>query len=461
MKASRNALLAAAVTVVCIAAMVAGLNWKTNTPLPAKKTPILASEDGILDQVPQSNGDSVSGKQVAVAISVIRKDPALAKGWVALGDALAQQLRETGDNAYYNHAALAYKRALKSDKKNTGAMVGMAWVAGGRHSFANSDEWSSRALAVDPKNAAAYGLKGDSALERGEYDRAFEFYQTMMDLRPDLSSWSRGAHLLWMTGERARASILMARAINSGAPFAENTAWCRAKLGTMQLNNGSLIEAKQTIRTALATSPSNVHVLLVAAKIASYFEDYQSARAHFQKILEAGLHHEALVGLGELCMKEGDQAGAEAYFEQVELLHRTHAKSGVHDHMQMAKFYADHDRKLKEALELAEQHKTSLNVVDAHILAIVYFKNGDLPKAIAAAKNALRLGTPEPEFYFDAGMIAAAAGDRVAAQTHLQKALNYNPRFNVLKAPMATRKLNELGSTVEVSAVENGGAKGL
>ena len=85
-------------------------------------------------------------------------------------------------------------------------MNGMAWVAGGRHVFDQSIEWANRALKIDPGNAPARGIIGDAALELGDYDRAFDEYQKMMDLRPDLSSWSRGAWLLWLTGNPSKAT---------------------------------------------------------------------------------------------------------------------------------------------------------------------------------------------------------------------------------------------------------------
>jgi Tfp pilus assembly protein PilF len=99
----------------------------------------------------------------------------------------------------------------------------------------------------------------------------------------------------------------------------------------------------------------------------------------------------------------------------------------------MAKFYADHDRNLVEALRLAEQRKLTRNVLEADILAWVYFKSGDLPGARDAIKRALSHDTPDAEMHYHAGMIAAASDDRGAAQKELGKALSLNPKFSLLK----------------------------
>ena len=380
---------------------------------------------------------------LTASIGEARKTPGNAVAWVNLGDILAQGQRDSADLQYYDFAEMAYLRALELTPQNAAAMTGMAWVTGGRHTFDQSIWWAEQAIATDAGNASAVGILGDAEVELGDYDKAFEHYQKMMDLRPDLSSWSRGAHLLWLTGNKSKAMWLMERAIKAGAPFAENTAWCRAKLAMMLFHDGALVAAGQVLEPALAASTRNTPVLIAAGRIAAARQDFDAARKHYLTILEASPNHEALTALGDLCAQNGEPEAAEKYYAQVEALHATNA---THDHMQMAKFYADHDRKLVEALRLAEQHKLTRNVLEADTLAWVYFKNGDQPRAIEAIKRALSRGTPDAEMHFHAGMIAAAAGDRVSAQQHMQQALNYNPQFSVLLAPVATKTLDQLGS---------------
>ena len=55
----------------------------------------------------------------------------------------------------------------------------------------------------------AFSTASDAALEMGDYEAAFEHYQKMMDLRPNLASYSRGAHLLYLTGDVRKATWLM------------------------------------------------------------------------------------------------------------------------------------------------------------------------------------------------------------------------------------------------------------
>jgi tetratricopeptide (TPR) repeat protein len=407
---------------------------------PAELTP-----EQILAAIPALAGNSETDKALAATLAKVRQSPRAAVAWVNLGDALAQVLRDSANPKYYDFAEMAYRHALQLHPRSVDAMTGMAWVSGGRHVFDQSIEWANQAVALDAGNAAARGILGDAALELGDYDNAFEEYQKMMDLRPDLSSWSRSAYLLWLTGNRSKAMWLMEKAIKAGAPYAENTAWCRAKLAMMLFQDGAFVPATQVLEPALAAASHNTHVLLAAGDIAAARHDFPTAMRYYQTVLETGPNHEALVALGDLHAVQGEKAEAEKYYAQVEALHAAHLASGVHDHMLMAKFYADHNRNLVEALRLAEQRKLTRNVLEADILAWTYFKNGDLPRAREAMRRALRQHTPAAEMHYHAGMIAAASGDRGGAQKELGQALSLNPKFSLLQAPLALQKLEQMG----------------
>lgn len=400
----------------------------------------------ILSEIPSVTTNTATDQAITTALKKLNSRPKESGMWVNLGDALAQKLRDTSDQRYDLHAEAVYRQALKLDSKSVDALTGMAWVTGGRHEFDQSIEWANKAIAIEPDAVAARGIIGDAALELGDYDQACDQYQLMMDLRPDLSSWSRGAWLLWLTGDKTKAAWLMEKAINSGAPFAENSAWCRAKLAMMHFNDGAILPAQQVLEPVLKTSSENPHVLLAAGKIAAANEDIPSAIRYFQAILKAGPNHDALVALGDLHAEAGNTKLAEEFYAKVEVLHAAHLASGAHDHMQMAKFYADHDRNLVEALRMAEQHKLTKNVIEADVLAWVYFKNGDQPRAIEAIKRALSQGTPDPEIHYHAGMIAAAAGDHLSARKHLIQTLGLNPRFHPFQAPIAARTLERITS---------------
>ena len=113
---------------------------------------------------------------------------------------------------------------------------------------------------------------------------------------------------------------------------------------------------------------------------------------------------------------------------------------------ELALFYADHDTKLGEALDLARRELEVRRDVYTHdVLAWALYKNGQAADAVAPMKEALRLGTEDARLFFHAGMIHRAAGERARARELLQRALTLNPRFHVLQAEIAERTLREIG----------------
>ena len=253
----RSAVLVACVGVAFLGALFlrkspSSANSVATPPAPAPQT-----ARQIIAQIPAVAGDSASDRALGTALAKVREKDGDSARWVVLADVLAQVLRDTADEKYYDHAEAAYQYALRLQPDNVDAMTGMAWVNGGRHLFDKSRDWANRSLAADETNAAAYGILGDADVELGDYEAAYSHYQKMMDLKPDLSSWSRGAHLLYLTADTKKAIWLLEKAIKAGAPFAENTAWCRARLAMMLFSQGALLPAAQVLEPPLKAGTRN------------------------------------------------------------------------------------------------------------------------------------------------------------------------------------------------------------
>jgi tetratricopeptide (TPR) repeat protein len=373
-----------------------------------------------------------------------RDDPS---GWTALGDAFMQKGRETADSAYYRRAELAFERARALDATDVSATVGLSQVHGARHEFEKSMEWARRALTLDARNAGAYGLLGDAALELGDYEAATDHYQQMLDIRPDISSYSRSAHLLFVTGDARRAVWLMERAIKAGAGYAENTAWCRAHLALIHLSTGNLLAAEQVVEQAIGLTPANYHVLFAQGRIRAARKDYAGAIESYRRASAIAPQHEVVVALGQLYVITGDRASADKQWAVVETLHKLNKANGVTGDLQLARLLADLDRRLPEALAIAQaEYQRRPNVYAADALAWTYYKNGLYGEAKRAIAKALAQRTPDAGFLFHAGMIHAKLGDRVTAQRYLARALSLNPSFHPLDAPVAEAMLAELAA---------------
>jgi Flp pilus assembly protein TadD len=77
-------------------------------------------------------------------------------------------------------------------------------------------------------------------------------------------------------------------------------------------------------------------------------------------------------------------------------------------------------------------------------LAWALYKNHQFSEADAAMKKAMKLKTPEPTFYYHAGLISGALGRKDEARDMLKKALEMNPHFDARQASFAGRALKDL-----------------
>jgi tetratricopeptide (TPR) repeat protein len=411
------------------------------SPLPGA-TPATPAE--ILNRIPDPGVEAASAREITRWREAARKQPTNATNWVNLGDALMQRSRELVDPHFGDYAEWAYQEALRLDPKKAPAMTGMAWVTGVRHQFDASIAWAEKAVALTPKDPAPYGLIGDAQVENGDYDAAFEAYQKMLDIRPDMSSYSRGAHLLYLTGDTRKALWLMNKAIQAGSPYGENTAWCRAQLAEMLWNTGALVPAEMVMKDALKSHPKNYHLLVMAGRLKEARGDVKGATECYEKAVSVSPQHTALVALGDLYLTTGREEEAERTYRKVEQAHQHHQTHGNHDEYYMARFFADHDRQLSRALSIV-QSREPRSGTDADTAAWVYFKTGNLAEARKWIETALKKGAPDAARHYHAGMIFAAANDEAAARKHLYQALSLNSRFDAIHAERAASKLKELG----------------
>jgi len=431
---------AAPLLIVCLAA--GGCAGRRDAHAPARQVVSPAAAQADATPAAPAAGHALLDQAITKETRATEKNPKDAKGWIALGDALMQKARETADLSYYGHAEAVYRRALALDGRNAPALIGMAWVTSDRHEFEASKAWAGKALALDAGSNDAYGLIGDADQEIGDYDAAYSHYQAMLNIRPDLASYSRGGHLLWLTGDSRKGILLMVKAIDAGGPYAETTGWCRAQLGLMLYSEGRQAAAEQTLRDALTTTPNNYRVLMALGRVEAGRGDYADAIGDYEKAVAVVPQLEAVAALGDLYALTGRPADAQRQYAlagQIDLLQKA---NGVRGGWQMALFQANHDRDLPGALRAArEEYRTRRNVYAADALAWCLYKNGRYQEAAALSRAALSRHTPEAEFLFHAGMISARLDDRIAARAYLGRALRLNPHFSPTDAPVAVAAL--------------------
>jgi tetratricopeptide (TPR) repeat protein len=86
------------------------------------------------------------------------------------------------------------------------------------------------------------------------------------------------------------------------------------------------------------------------------------------------------------------------------------------------------------------------NVLVADAMAWALHVNGRDAEALPYLDKAAALGWNNALFAYHRGMIHASLGQPAEAEKYLAQALDINPHFSVLHAPLAGRKLAELRS---------------
>lgn len=108
------------------------------------------------------------------------------------------------------------------------------------HQFEDALTAANAAYAISNHNAQLLGALVDANVELGNYAKAVEYCDMMMQLRPDIRSYSRVSYLRQIYGDNAGAIDAMKMAVESGLPGAESTEWARVILGDLLLMNGDL-----------------------------------------------------------------------------------------------------------------------------------------------------------------------------------------------------------------------------
>jgi tetratricopeptide (TPR) repeat protein len=323
----------------------------------------------------------------------------------------------------------------------------LVWIQTGKHEFREALETAERLRTQLPDDPVVYGLLGDAAVELGEYGRAEEAFQKMLDLRPGLASYSRAAYLRELYGDWQGATELMTRAVQAGnARNPEPLAWCLVQLGNAHFNQGHLTEAEAAYQKALAVFPQYHQALAALGRVRGAQRRYPEAIGLQRQAIAAVPAPDAIAALGDLFSLTGKNEEAEKQYMLVEYIGQVNATNQATYDRQIALFYADHDRKLDEAVTLAEAELARRHDIYTYdTLAWVYYKKGRVAEAEKAMQQALRLGTQDASLLFHAGMIAYSLGKTNAAQDYLQRALVLNPYFSLRDPERVRTILSELG----------------
>lgn len=362
-----------------------------------------------------------------------------------LAGAYIQKVRESMDYSYLDRASAILTSVLGEDSRNYEASRLRTEIALERHDFRAAAAYSRTLTEWAPNDSWNWGTLGDALTEMGDYDKAADAYQKMVTLRPDLSSYNRAAWFRFLYNDADNAVKFMQMAISSGSAMQENTAWCEVELGKIFLKTGRVADAGKAFEAALRYFPDYHPALAGLAQSQAARADWKQAIENMRRAQAATPLPDYAAALYDYYTAAGDTKQAEKQKEMILVIDQVGQAAKEKANRNMAIIYADHDWNLGRALELAkEEMEVRGDIYTFDALAWALFKNRQYPEAGEAMKKALAFHTPEPMFYYHAGLIANALGRKDEAREMLQRALSLNPNFDARQAALANRVLREL-----------------
>mgnify|MGYP001321345789 CR=1 FL=1 len=379
---------------------------------------------------------SITAALSGQALAPNRSTDPTAKAAVKQAREYLQKMRETTDYGYADRAQKLIDKALRQMPENYEALRVQNELDLFRHDFPKVVARARLLAAADATDAGNWAMLGDALMEMGDYDAAADAYQKMVNLQGGLMSYNRIGWYRYVTGDVDGAIDMMHRAVRNGRPNTEHTAWVLMELGHLYWRTGKWNEAEHAYKASLANFPRMHGALHGLAQIAA-------ARGHFDEAVAAATKAQSMAPLVEYSGLLADlytvmhrPAEAKQQLELVDLQAQLEAASGQKGNRAVALIYANHKRRLDEAIAVAEADlavRKDVFTWDAYSWAL--FQSGRLDDAAKASQKALRAGTPDPLIYFHASRIAEAQGETAKAAEFRKKALALNPRFDVLHSP--------------------------
>jgi tetratricopeptide (TPR) repeat protein len=394
-------------TVVGLAALVPYVNWR-GTPVPVESAP-MAPAIG-MPGAPPTTADGLR-RRVDEMEKALRERPDDAGAAILLADALLRQARVTGDGRLPNHAENVLTSVLERVPGHYDALRLLSTVHLSQHRFRDALELAERARDMRPDDAWNYGVIGDAALELGDYEAAFAAFDAMMKMKPNAAAYSRVAYARELKGNLRGALEAMEMAVQAtSAHDPEALAWYVAQVGELHLRMGNVEEADREFRRAAFIFPEYPFAMIGRGKVLALRGDRNAALSILLDQFERTPSLELASRIGDLHAAMQNAAEAERFYQLAEELA---GPAVAQTEAALALFLAERDRKLDEAVTIAETvAKTRHDIFTDDALAWTYYKTGRLDDAAAASKRALRTGTRDENILARATAIQSALGRR-------------------------------------------------
>jgi len=247
---------------------------------------------------------------------------------------------------------------------------------------------------MNPYSPQVFAALIDANVELGNYTRAVELTDQMMEIKPGLMAYARASYLRELHGDLDGAIEAMEMAVEAGYPGYENTEWTRVTLAELYEKKGDLVKAEDTYRVSMQLRENNPFAQGGLARIIGARGNYDEAEALMKTALSAVPEISFQEDLYRLYKSWGKEAEArEAYAGIIEMIEDDEAHGHKVD-LDYAKILFDLGGDTESALEKAlnEYQNRPDNIEVNKLLAGIYASKGKNELAKMHLDKATRTG---------------------------------------------------------------------
>lgn len=324
-----------------------------------------------------------------------------------LGWTFVKKARISLDAGFYKLAEQCAACLEARNSNRADALLLRAHALQSLHHFAEA-EAAARELVRSRERPFDYGVLGDVLIDEGKVREGAAAYQRMVDLRPDLQSYARAAHVRWLTGDLEGAIELMKLATGASSPNdPEAGAWAFTRLALYQLQRGTTKSALASCDAALSLQSDYPPAMLARGRI----------------LLAENRAIDAVVELQRAAKLNPLPEYQWALEDALNVKSQIVARSNTDDPRTLSLYLATRHEDVERAVRLAQQELTNRGDVFTHdALAWALAASGRTTEAQQHITQALSEGTVDARLYLHAGVIAALNNDHKQARRWLERA---------------------------------------
>ena len=340
----------------------------------------------------------------AAALSELRTKEVSAEPYIRLAEVYMHEARVTGEHGHYYPGALEVLDhaltipTITADQKFR-ALSHQSSVMLSQHEFSKALSIAKEAIRINQGNAQIYGALVDAYVELGDYEKAVRMADRMIQMRPDLRSYSRVSYLRQLHGDIPGAIQAMQMAVDAGAPGAEQSAWARLTLGELYEQSNDLTTAEAQYQRILAERTDYPFAIAALANVAFQNGELDKAEQMLQTAIsiipEVGFYEQ----LAHVYKAQNRTVELNQIIEEIFVMLQDDVDSGHNMNLEYANLYMDlledHDQALSFATEEYKKRPTNIDV--NRLMALILNRQSKTAEALKHAQVAQRTGANFPE----------------------------------------------------------------